>query len=356
MAISGQDHLMGVYHEALMREIQDFAQKNPIKNPLETIYLGGGTPSTWPNDLLLDMFGTLESTFDMRQVSEITIEVNPGTVQEEQLDIWKAAGITRLSIGVQSLNDEVLKKLNRHQKAEDVFRLIDQAAGRFNSLSVDVIIGLPGVEQDEWKKMIQQIVLWPIQHISMYFLSVHENTPLYTRLIKNELRLPPQDPLVDLYHWTVDCFAKHGLEQYEISSFARPGYEAHHNQVYWERKPYKGFGIGACSFDGNIRYQNIKNVMRYMEALKQGEAVQLFKEELTPQQIRLEKVMLGLRRMKGLKVAEVTETMNQQEQEKFLTNIEVFKKAGIITGRLERIYLSKTSLAVENEVAVRLLQ
>jgi oxygen-independent coproporphyrinogen-3 oxidase len=356
VAISGQDHLMDVYHEAIMKEIEMFAQECPVKQPLETIYLGGGTPSTWPDKLLLDMFGTIESTFDVTKISEITIEVNPGTVSKEQLDVWKTAGITRLSIGVQSLNDEVLKKLNRHQKASDVFRLIDWAEGKFESLSIDVIIGLPGIEEKEWKAMIKQIVQWPIQHVSMYFLSVHENTPLYTRLVKNELRLPPQDPIVDLYYWTVAMFEKHGLKQYEISSFARQGYESQHNQVYWDRKPYKGFGIGACSFDGTVRHQNIKNVMRYMEALKKGEGVKASDETLTLQQVHLEKVMLGLRRMKGLAVADVTESMTQEQQEKFFKRIKEFEKEGIIREETKRIYLNKASLAVENEVAIRLLR
>lgn len=347
---------MEAYHKALMTEIELFSQQVTLNEPLETVYLGGGTPSTWPDKLLLDMFGKLESTFDMSQISEITIETNPGTVSQKQLDVWKEAGITRLSIGVQSLNDDVLKKLNRHQKASDVYQLIDWASGRFMSLSIDLIIGLPGVDDLEWRKMVERIVQWPIDHVSMYFLSIHENTPLYTRLLKNELALPEQDPIVDLYYWTVETFAKYGLEQYEISSFARKGRQAQHNQVYWERKPYKGFGIGACSFDGHIRFQNKKNIMRYMQALEQNESVEAFQERLTSQQIRLEKVMLGLRRMKGLLIDDVISDMNEDEKKRFLEKIAEFKGAKLIRGDSKRIYLEKSVLAVENEVAVRLLQ
>jgi len=347
---------MGAYHEALIKEIEIFAKESPSDQQLETIYLGGGTPSTWPNELLLDMFGTLRSRFDMKLISEITLEVNPGTVEKEQIAVWKEAGITRLSIGVQSLNDEVLKKLNRHQKASDVHQLLKWADGHFESLSIDVIIGFPGISHEEWKSMIKQVVQWPIQHVSMYFLSIHENTPLYTRLMNNELKLPPEDPIVDLYYWTVAEFEKHGLMQYEISSFARPGYESKHNQVYWDRKPYKGFGIGACSFDGKVRYQNQKNVMRYMKALKKEEDVGASHETPTPLEIRLEKVMLGLRRMKGLVISEVTDDMTPEEKERLLKKITEFEKEGILERVAGKIYLSKSSLAVENEVALRLLK
>jgi len=357
VAIAGHDDLMEEYDAALNVEIKRFAAECPGKLNLDTIYIGGGTPSTWPDKLLLDTFGTIKSTFAMQKISEITLEVNPGTVKKEQFSIWKEAGITRLSIGVQSLNDAVLANLNRHQKASDVHKLLGWAQEeRFENLSVDVIIGLPEISSDEWKAMIKELVTWPIKHVSMYFLSIHENTPLATRLQNNELRLPQEDPIVDLYYWTVDIFEKHGLKQYEISSFARKGFESQHNQVYWERKPYKGFGIGACSFDGKVRYQNIKNEARYVQALKKEVDVVASCEELKPEQIKLEKVMLGLRQMKGFNLFDVAAVMTKEEEEKFLERVKEFKEKKIITQEGSRIYLKKKKYAVENEVAIKLLQ
>lgn len=357
VAIAGHYDLMEEYNAALNVEIKRFAAECPKKLSLDTIYIGGGTPSTWPNKLLLDTFGRLKSTFDFKEISEITLEVNPGTVEKEQFSVWKEAGITRLSVGVQSLNDTVLAGLNRHQKASDVRKLLDWAQEeRFENISVDVIIGLPEVSNDEWKVMIKELVTWPIKHVSMYFLSVHENTPLFTRLQNNELRLPKEDPIVDLYYWTVDMFEKHGLKQYEISSFAREGFESQHNQVYWKRKPYKGFGIGACSFDGKVRYQNIKNEARYVRALKMNVDVVASCEELQPKQIKLEKVMLGLRQMDGLDTLDVIADMTKEEEEKFLKRIKEFKEEQIISKKGSRIYLNKKKYAVENEVAIKLLQ
>lgn len=356
VAISGQDHLMGQYHNALKEEIKQFAQQCPNKLTIETVYIGGGTPSTWPNDLLLDMSGTLKEMFDFSCLTEMTLEVNPGTVTQDQIAVWQQAGINRLSIGVQSLDDAVLQKLNRHQKVADVYQLLEWVADKFKVISVDVIIGLPGITDEQWKAMINQIVTWPIQHISMYFLSVHENTPLYTRLVKNELRLPPQDPLVDLYHWTIETFEKAGLMQYEISSFAKKGFESQHNQVYWDHKPYKGFGIGACSFDGTYRYQNMKSIGRYLQLAQKQEPIEATAELITDEQRRLETVMLGLRRMKGLVISDATATMTEQQKRRFFETMVLFEKEGLVKRVDERLYLSKSALAVENEVALRLLK
>lgn len=347
---------MEQYHDALMQEIKDFAQKCPKKLEIETVYIGGGTPSTWPDKLLLDMSAILKDNFRMENVSEFTLEANPGTVQEKQIDVWKEAGITRVSIGVQSLDDDVLRKLNRHQKASDVRNLLGWTAGNIKSVSVDVIIGLPGVTEIEWKEMVKELVSWPINHVSMYFLSIHENTPLYFRLKKNEFSLPEDDAIVDLYYWTVEMFAKNGFGQYEVSSFAKPGHESKHNQVYWERKPYKGFGTGACSFDGEFRFENIKNLERYAMTAKNKENVITLSESLTVEQIRLERLMLGLRRKSGVEIGSIIEGMENKEKQIFLERVQELIEEEFLQSDGKSLYLSKMSLAIENEIAVRLLK
>lgn len=345
---------MGEYHQALQRELMLYAQTLKNKQELDTIYIGGGTPSTWPDKLLLDTFGTLEDMFDFSSISEITIEANPGTVRKEQLELWQQVGITRLSIGVQSLDDQVLERLNRHQKADDVRRLMDQAEGKFTSLSIDLIVGLPGVTAQQWKKQVLEIMTWPIQHISMYFLSVHEGTALYFKLQRKNEVLPPDDEVVALYYWTLDTFAKHGFEQYEVSSFAKKGFESQHNQAYWDRKPYKGIGVGAWSFDGSSRLQNEKQLMRYIDALSKGDSALSYKEELTQDQERFERIMLGLRKMKGIYVSEAIEGLSEAKKEEFFERVAVLENKKLITRDKEKLFLTKAALAVENEVAVKL--
>jgi oxygen-independent coproporphyrinogen-3 oxidase len=354
VALAGQDAHMGRYHESLKKELIRFGstQLNPV--PLKTIYIGGGTPSTWPDKLLLDTFDTLEHTFDMRSISEITIEANPGTVRPEQIEIWQKAGITRISVGVQSLNDTVLRTLNRQQSAAQVRQLIYLLAGKFASVSVDIIIGLPGVSDSEWRELIDELVKWPIQHVSMYFLSVHEGTPLYFRVARNQIVLPPDEATVDLYYWSVQALAAGGFEQYEVSSFARSGYASHHNQVYWDRQPFKGVGIGAWSFDGEVRIQNEKNIQKYMQAQDEGCEALCSAEFVTEEAARLETLMLGLRRTKGVLISDVIQGLSEEKQELFFKRVDALKEKNLLQKEGQIIKLTPMSLALENEVSAHL--
>jgi len=354
VALAGQDEFMEQYHSALISEIADFGKHSFLKQSLETIYLGGGTPSTYPPHLLGDMFNTVQTYFTINSTTEITIEVNPGTVDKEKMQTWKEVGINRISVGVQSLDDEVLARLNRHQKVSDVYQLLDTAPEFFENISVDLIIGLPGVDAIQWKRMIQEIMQWPIKHISLYFLSIHEETPLYFRLKKKELTVVPDDEMVDLYYWSVETLAQHGFVQYEISNFARAGYESRHNRMYWDRRPYKGFGLGACSFDGERRLQNEKNLLRYLSHAKSYKEIEIVSEVLSAQEIRLEKVMLGLRRVEGVALDEVVGGLVTHKRDECMSRIQELLHAGFVRCENGTLYLMPTALAVENEVAVRL--
>jgi len=347
---------MEQYHEALCKEIKSVASCYTHMHPLETLYIGGGTPSTYPNALLLDMFGTLKDVFKFNEKIEITLEVNPGTVDLEQLPVWQQAGINRLSIGVQSLKDNVLQKLNRHQSAADVHWLLKHAAPVIENLSVDFILGLPEVSDDEWRDLLMQAVTWPIKHISMYFLMVHENTPLYFKVKRNQITLPPDDPLIDLYHWSVDYLAQHGFEQYEVSNFAKPGYASVHNQVYWEHKPYAAFGLGACSFDGKRRFRNEKNLLKYMQLCQEGKRPVGYAEELTHEQLRLEKIMLGLRSKRGVSRSEIMDGCSTTVQDALSDTISWLIVHGFANEVDGNLLLSPAGLAVENDIVMKLSQ
>ncbi len=355
VALAGHDSFMHRYHAALKKEIILFADKCEKKEEIDTIFFGGGTPSTYPNDLLLDMFGTLKNRFIVTSNTEITIEVNPGTVTKDQLLFWKQIGINRLSIGVQSLNDKVLQKLNRLQTSESVYRLLDVASNLFDNISIDLILGLPGITDEEWKSLLQTVVTWKIKHLSMYFLTVHENTQLYFGVKKKKVTLPPDDSLVDLYIWSVNFLKQHGFEQYETSSFSRSSnYECSHNKVYWDRKPYKGFGLGAFSFDGTLRLQNNKNLMNYLDLVEKEEDICIFSEKLTKEQIYLEKIMLGLRRKSGLKISSLSSGLTKEKKEKLLHNIAWLKSNNFIYEKEGKLGLLPAGLTVQNEVFVKL--
>lgn len=354
VALASHDQFMGSYHQALVTEIKNFASQQLYKDPIETIHFGGGTPSTYPNHLLLDMFAILNSEFIIHADVEIALEVNPGTVHDDQLEVWKKCGINRLSIGVQSLKDSVLTRLNRHQTADQVHTLLQKASSFFENISVDLILGLPDVNADEWRDLVQSAVTWPIKHISIYFLSVHENTPLYFKVKTNQIVLPSDDEVVALYHWTCDTLAQHGFFQYELSNFARAGFESRHNTVYWDRKPYKGFGIGACSFDGSRRMQNEKNIMRYIAAIEKSESVICFQEELTEDQVRLERLMLGLRRPIGVKWNDIIEMLPVSKKEEMNEVLQRLHECKLVEWNEDSIRLTMQGLALENEVIAQL--
>ncbi len=350
VAYAQHDQFMAQYHRALCKEIVEVAAQMAQPIDIQTIYFGGGTPSTYPNELLLDTFGTLRNVLSLDGVQEITIEVNPGTVDREKMAFWRTLGINRMSIGVQSLKDKALVQLNRLQAAQDVRNAIAQAQGIFDNVSIDLILGLPGVSAADFKEQLREIVQWPIAHISMYFLMVHEFTPLYYRVQKKEVQLPCDDELVQLYCWAVNFMAEHGFKQYEISSFARQGYASLHNQAYWQRKPYRGFGVGAWSFDGTRRFRNRKNLMLYMQTMEQGGNVIDFSEELTEQQAALERIMLGLRQTRGIALSMLYEQVDARRHVQLNEHLAYCIQQGLVKSADGQIWLTPAGLAVEQDV------
>jgi len=354
VAFAGVDHFMAEYHKALCQEIEFFRQHNNTKSTIKTIFIGGGTPSTYPDQLLLDMSATLRDVFNLDSNLEFSIEVNPGTVRVEQFPIWKAAGVNRLSIGVQSLNDKALHKLNRHQSAQDVYFLLEQASKHFDNISVDIMLGLPNVSKEDWCDLIHKLVKWPIKHVSMYFLTIHENTMLYRGVVEGKVQLPLDDLVVDQYYWTVGQLKAAGFDQYEVSSFAKPGFASKHNQAYWERVPYRGFGVGACSFDGNRRYQNDKNLLKYLKTVSQDCFAANFIEKLDFKQAWLEQLMLGMRRSKGVLISDLTDCLTTLQVEKFSEQLNLLVQAQFLEIKNGCLHLTPKGLSVENEIVVQL--
>jgi oxygen-independent coproporphyrinogen-3 oxidase len=353
--LAGQDQFMGQYHNALIKEVRTFAYAVKYKkNLLHTLFFGGGTPSTYPNNLLTELIGTLKDVFIFHQDIEITIEVNPGTVKEEQVKLWAGLGINRLSVGVQSLKDGALHDLNRLQTKQDVINLMSFATVYVENVSVDLIMGIPGVSLVEWQEYLHEIMSWPIKHISIYFLTVHEDTRLYFRVVEGKVRLPSDEYMIDCYQWTCAFLALHGFEQYELSNFAKNGYHSRHNSVYWDRKPYKAFGLGACSFDGNRRMQNEKNLTHYIKQIENDQEPVALCELLNDEQIRLEKAMLGLRRIKGACWTDMCAGLNDEKIKIVRTNVHILAEEGFIIFENDRVKLTQKGLLVENQIVSRL--
>ena len=356
VAFEGHNSFEGRYHKQLCREMEQFSKLFTKKPQIQTMFFGGGTPSLYPPEMMRDFFKRLHEHYDLSALKEASIEVNPGGIDDERLQLWRDLGINRLSVGVQILDDEVLFGLNRRQKTEDVLDLLQRAPKYFDNLSADLILGLPGVDEKTWWDTLKTITSYPITHISIYFLMVHEHTPLYYKVKKGTARLLPDDDMVDLYDRTIDYLAQQGIEQYEISNFARPGKESLHNQAYWNRTPYKGLGLGAASFDGKKRFTNIKNLSRYLEAPENMlPALENTSELLSPAQEFIEEIMLGLRQNVGLGLHRMlylnkTGIVNDLEEK-----ITTLKKLRLLTEQDGQLRLTRRGMALENEVVTALL-
>ncbi|MFH1644047.1 MAG: radical SAM family heme chaperone HemW [bacterium] len=357
ISFAKHDDFINEYHQALMEEITFFSNylDNNIKKTVKTIFLGGGSPSLCPLESLKELVEILNNKFDLSCLKEFTIECNPADVTEEKLKTWRKLGINRLSLGIQVLDDEVLQNLGRTQKTQDVLNLMTIASKYFDNISVDLILGLPGVNNLIWFNTLKTIASWPVNHVSVYFLTVYEKTKLYFRVKSGEIILPSEKENIFLYKKSIDFLRKHGFEQYEISNFAKSGFRSIHNIAYWDREPYKGFGLSASSFDGKRRFINYKNLPLYVKNSSTGATFNV--EDLTKEQEYLETLMLGLRQNKGVGLQHMLYLLkNSSFKNKFLENIKFLESEGLVKTDGKNIQLTLKGMFLENEVVLNLMQ
>ena len=298
-SLSGREGRMDHYQKALLAHLRETA---PLAQgiPVDSVYFGGGTPSFYGAKRLKELLATLHKLFQIEKDAEITVECNPDSVDLRALRTLRKAGVNRLSLGMQSAQAEELAAIHRIHTPQQT----DQAAGlarkaKFNNLSLDLIYGLPGQTMDSWKATVEHALSLIPQHLSCYGLKVEEGTPLARRVAEGE-GLPDDDQQADLYLWTVGRLARAGYPQYEISNFAKPGYESRHNLRYWLTRPYIGFGPGAHSDFGGRRYSFTRDLEGYIAAVLEGGTV-IDESDLIPQRERGgEYLMLRLRTTRGI--------------------------------------------------------
>lgn len=233
---------------------------------VKTIFFGGGTPSAVKPEYIRDIMKCLNEHFDIAEGAEVTIECNPGTLDINKADIYRECGINRISFGLQSADNTELKMLGRIHTFEQFKESLSIAekAG-FDNINVDIMSALPGQTMESYKRTVEKVLECNVKHISAYSLIVEEGTPLYDRLDTDYPELPDEDTERQMYYYTQDSFASAGYVHYEISNYARPGYECMHNISYWERTDYLGFGIGAASLFEEIRHTNITDINMYID-------------------------------------------------------------------------------------------
>ena len=280
------------YTDALIREI---AQAHPAH--LDTIYLGGGTPSRTPLEHLQRTFAAVRARFTIAADAEITMEGNPEDVTGEAVQAWRELGVNRISLGVQSFHDEELQAIGRVHDRERAIEAVRTVVASGVRASLDLILGLPRQSAESYRASLDTAVSLGAGHLSLYMLDLEERTPLQVQAARGRVTLPDDDFVADLYVETVDRLAGAGLQQYEISNFARPGEESRHNLRYWRRAEYLGFGLGAHSFVGESRFANTRDIRRYIELAPHARD---FEETLGDAEARRETLFLQLRQTRGM--------------------------------------------------------
>ncbi len=254
---------------AMVRELD--LRKDFLSGPVQTIYWGGGTPSLLPAELLERLMGNIREQFKVAPDAEVTLEANPDDLDPAKLRQLRLAGINRLSLGIQSFSDELLRFLNRAHDADSARRCISLSrdAG-FSNLSVDLIYGITGLDPELWRGTLEEIMQHKPEHLSAYALTIEERTVFGSRLKKGQLNPPDEADVAGQFETMVGVLEENGYEHYEISNFSLPGFHSRHNSNYWKQVPYLGIGPSAHSYDGMRRFMNIRNNARYVRSLADG--------------------------------------------------------------------------------------
>lgn len=332
------------YVQALKREIKE-ESRSYKEYKVKTVFFGGGTPSILKGEQLTDILDTVKESFDLLEEAEITIEMNPKTATMEKMRQLAEGGINRLSIGLQSANDNELKLLGRVHDYRDFLETYNMAREcGIKNINVDLMSAIPGQTLEGFMDTLKKVISLNPEHISAYSLIVEENTYLYDNLSKFP-ELPSEDEDRLIYQETKRILKEAGYERYEISNYSKKGYECKHNLVYWERGDYAGFGLGASSLVENKRWKNTEDLQAY---LIQNDKLEV--EDLDTQAQMEEFMFLGLRKMDGISKKNFFETFNTELDKIYGDILNKWKKEGYLIEEKDRIYFSEKGIDISNQI------
>ncbi len=333
------------YTSALTKEIENF----PVKETIDTIYFGGGTPSLLTPIQLEKILDAIHGKFSVRAASEITMEMNPATVTTETLREYKKLGVNRASFGAQTFDDAELKRLGRKHTAQDVRETIEllRSAG-FENVSFDLIAGLPRQTLKDWERNLDEALKLKPEHLSLYLLEIHEATPLAEQIRSNRQPMPDEDLSAEMYELMLEKVSEKGYEQYEISNFTLPGFSSRHNSKYWTLDAVFGFGCSAHSFDGQRkRWANERDTLKYVEAIEKNLSPLVEEIEI---EAKSEYVFLGLRLSKGIDLDEYKNKFGVDLTEEFAEDLKRLMETELIDILDNRLKLTNKGYLFSNEV------
>ncbi|MEQ6118553.1 radical SAM family heme chaperone HemW [Reichenbachiella sp. MALMAid0571] len=315
--------------DAICKEIR--LQKSYLSGePIKTIYFGGGTPSLLSSYELEKILNTITENFSVSKNPEVTLEANPDDLSEENLYTFKSRGINRLSIGIQSFNDNFLHLFNRAHTSQMATKAVSKAKNvGFDNISVDLIFGVPNQTLQQFQKDLEKIIALDTQHISIYGLTIEENTTFGKWKKTNKIQPIDEEVAASQFELIMDVLASSGFHQYEISNFSKPGFESQHNSSYWKGEQYLGLGPGAHSFNGNSRQFNIRNNSKYIKAIDDGQ-IPCNVELLTNNQKLNEYILTKIRTAKGISLKEIKDRFNFDFAGNYTDKISLYKNQGLI--------------------------
>ena len=343
----------------MLREMELAATAYPVNQQLRSMYFGGGTPSLLDPAQISSLISRSQELFDHTSTIEITLEANPGTVSRDSLSGYYQAGVTRLSLGAQSFNDRMLQTLGRrHTTAEtrNAFQLAQQAG--FNSIGLDMICGLPGQTETDWQQDLGEAVALQPDHLSVYGLTIEEETPFAGRYPIGSDALPDHDLSASMLEEADSVLTAAGYDHYEIANFARPGCRSQHNCGYWQRDGYLGVGPGAHSFlrqGWGLRWGNQGDFKTWAAAVQNNALAVTEQLELTRDDALSEHIFLGLRMADGIRLDLFAKEFGERLELRFAAEIHQLQQAGLLTCTSDLLSLTKRGMLLSNQVFVRFL-
>lgn len=318
---------------------------------IDTIYFGGGTPSQLLPGQIGKIMSSINNIYNVRARAEVTVEANPDDITDELLEQLQTSGVNRLSMGVQSFSDERLRFINRRHTARQAIDAVHLAQSHgFDNISIDLMFGFPGQGMDSWCDDVDTALRLGVQHLSAYSLQYEEGTLLEKMLSRGDFKEIDEELSLSMYEHLLDATAAAGLEHYEISNFALPGFRSRHNSSYWQGVPYLGIGAGAHSYDGgSIRQYNVESVEEYISGIEEGNP-KVHVEELSQGERYNEHIFTALRTSEGLDIEEVKRLFGQYMYSQCIRNAQKGISRGLLTLDNGKICLSRKGLFVSNDV------
>ena len=338
------------YLEHLLEEFRSYDIQK-----LRTLYIGGGTPTALSASQLEVLLKGLTKNLDLSVLEELTIEANPGDLDADKIAVLKNSAVNRVSLGVQTFDDKMLKKIGRSHLEKDIYENIDRLklAG-FDNISIDLIYALPGQTMEQVKENVAKAIGLDIPHMSLYSLILENHTVFMNRMRRGKLPLPKEELEAEMFEYIIAELERAGFEHYEISNFSKPSFESRHNLMYWDNAEYYGIGAGASGYVNGVRYKNHGPIRHYLSAVEEGNA-RITEEHLSQKEQMEEEMFLGLRKKSGVSMARFEEKFGRSFDGLYGEIVRDLVQQGLMQIDGDRVRMTKRGLFLGDTVAERFI-